>query len=91
MSSDMGAFGKLFSEAIEAASEWPADGIRSTGGNPLHTVRFGPLPQVWPVMLSQVLYYFEPNTRSATIIGIVGAGGIGLHLPSRSALSNGSK
>jgi phosphonate transport system permease protein len=43
-------------------------------------VRFGLVPQVFPVMASQVLYYFESNTRSATIIGIVGAGGIGLHL-----------
>ena len=43
-------------------------------------MRFGVLPQVFPVMLSQVLYYIESNTRSATIIGIVGAGGIGLHL-----------
>jgi phosphonate transport system permease protein len=38
------------------------------------------LPQVIPILLSQVLYYFESNTRSATIIGIVGAGGIGLQL-----------
>ena len=43
-------------------------------------MRFGLLPQVLPVMASQVLYYFESNTRSATIIGIVGAGGIGMHL-----------
>ena len=43
-------------------------------------IRFGILPEVFPVLVSQVLYYFESNTRSATIIGIVGAGGIGLHL-----------
>jgi phosphonate transport system permease protein len=43
-------------------------------------IRFGLLPQVLPVIASQVLYYFESNTRSATIIGIVGAGGIGLQL-----------
>ena len=49
-------------------------------GSPLAAVRFGVLPQVLPVITSQVLYYFESNTRSATIIGIVGAGGIGLHL-----------
>ncbi len=46
----------------------------------MHGVRFGLLPQVIPVLASQVLYYFESNTRSATIIGIVGAGGIGLQL-----------
>lgn len=78
--SDFGSFGKLFSEAIEAADKKPAEGVRSAGGSHLHGVRFGLLPQVVPVLLSQVLYYFESNTRSATIIGIVGAGGIGLQL-----------
>ncbi|BBK43269.1 phosphonate ABC transporter, permease protein PhnE [Allostella vacuolata] len=80
MSSDMGTFGKLFSEAIEAADRRPGEGVIASGGGRLHQIRFGILPQVLPVMLSQVLYYFESNTRSATIIGIVGAGGIGLHL-----------
>jgi phosphonate transport system permease protein len=78
--SDFGSFGKLFSEAIEAADRKPVEGIQSAGGNHLHGVRFGLLPQVIPILLSQVLYYFESNTRSATIIGIVGAGGIGLQL-----------
>jgi phosphonate transport system permease protein len=78
--SDFGSFGKLFSEAIEAADKKPVEGIQSAGGNHLHGVRFGLLPQVIPILLSQVLYYFESNTRSATIIGIVGAGGIGLQL-----------
>jgi phosphonate transport system permease protein len=78
--SDFGTFGKLFSEAIEAADKKPVEGIQSAGGNHLHGVRFGLLPQVIPILLSQVLYYFESNTRSATIIGIVGAGGIGLQL-----------
>jgi phosphonate transport system permease protein len=77
---NVGAFGKLFSEAIEAADRKSVEGIASTGGAKLHAVRFGLLPQVLPVMAAQVLYYFESNTRSATIIGIVGAGGIGLHL-----------
>lgn len=80
MISDLGAFGKLFSEAIETVVEKSAEGVAATGGSPLHRVRFGIIPQVLPVLLSQVLYYFESNTRSATIIGIVGAGGIGLHL-----------
>jgi len=80
MTSDIGAFTKLFSETIEAADPRPSEGVVSTGGTRLHEVRFGLLPQVLPVFLSQVLYYFESNTRSATIIGIVGAGGIGLHL-----------
>lgn len=78
--SDFGTFGKLFSEAIEAADKKPVEGVQAAGGNHLHGVRFGLLPQVIPILLSQVLYYFESNTRSATIIGIVGAGGIGLQL-----------
>jgi len=78
--SDFGAFGKLFSEAIENADRKPMEGIVSTGGTQLHALRFGLIPQVFPLIASQVLYYFESNTRSATIIGIVGAGGIGLHL-----------
>lgn len=80
MTSDIGSFSKLFSEAIEATDRKPSEGVISTGGSQLHVMRFGLLPQVLPVLLSQVLYYFESNTRSATIIGIVGAGGIGLHL-----------
>jgi phosphonate transport system permease protein len=80
MTADIGAFGKLFSEAIEATDSKAVEGVQSTGGGKLHGVRFGLLPQVLPVILSQVLYYFESNTRSATIIGIVGAGGIGASL-----------
>jgi phosphonate transport system permease protein len=80
MTADIGAFGKLFSEAIETADRKPVEGVTASGGGALHRVRFGLVPEVLPVILSQVLYYFESNTRSATIIGIVGAGGIGLHL-----------
>jgi len=80
MTSDIGVFGKLFSEAMEASDHRPVEGIVSTGGGRLLGIRFGILPEVFPVLASQVLYYFESNTRSATIIGIVGAGGIGLHL-----------
>lgn len=79
-SSDFGAFGKLFSEAIEAADRKAVEGIKASGGNRLHEIRFGLIPQVLPVIAGQVLYYMESNTRSATIIGIVGAGGIGMHL-----------
>jgi phosphonate transport system permease protein len=78
--SDFGAFGKLFSEAIEAADRREIDGIRASGGGRLHEIRFGLMPQVLPVIAGQVLYFIESNTRSATIIGIVGAGGIGLQL-----------
>ncbi len=78
--SDFGAFGKLFSEAFEAADKKQVEGIRASGGNSLHEIRFGLLPQVLPVIAGQILYFIESNTRSATIIGIVGAGGIGLQL-----------
>jgi phosphonate transport system permease protein len=80
MTADIGSFGKLFSEAMEAADRKPVEGILSTGGSHALGIRFGILPEVFPVLVSQVLYYFESNTRSASIIGIVGAGGIGLHL-----------
>jgi len=77
---DFGALGKLFAETIETADQRPVEGIRSTGGTAAQEFRYGVLPQVMPVIAGQVLYYFESNTRSATVIGIVGAGGIGLHL-----------
>ncbi|MFA6967704.1 MAG: phosphonate ABC transporter, permease protein PhnE [Bosea sp. (in: a-proteobacteria)] len=80
MTSDLGAFGKLYSEAIESADRKPVEGVTSLGGGKLHEIRFGLIPQVLPVIASQVLYYIESNTRSSTIIGIVGAGGIGLYL-----------
>jgi phosphonate transport system permease protein len=81
--SDTGTLAKLFSEAIENADKKQAEGIRACGGNPVQTIRFGIVPQVLPVMLSNVLYIFESNTRSATILGIVGAGGIGFYLADR--------
>lgn len=80
MTADLGAFGKLFSEAIEASDNKASEGVVSTGGGKLHQIRFGLIPQVLPVIASQVLYFIESNTRSSTIIGIVGAGGIGLYL-----------
>jgi phosphonate transport system permease protein len=80
MTSDIGSFCKLYSEAIEAIDRKPAEGVLSTGGSGLQAIRFGIVPQVMPVLISQTLYYIESNTRSATIIGIVGAGGIGLYL-----------
>ncbi len=78
--SDFGALGKLFSETVETTGERAREGVRAAGGGRLDEVRFGLLPQVLPVIAGQVLYFFESNVRSATIIGIVGAGGIGLHL-----------
>jgi len=77
---DTGAFGKSFSEALENIDEKQLEGIRSTGANTVQRARFGVIPQVTPVLLSQVLYYLESNTRSATVIGAIVGGGIGLLL-----------
>ncbi len=77
---DFGSFGKLFSEAIEATDGKASEGVAAAGGSKLHQVRFGLVPGVLPVIASQVLYFLESNTRSATIIGIVGAGGVGIYL-----------
>ena len=77
---DVGALAKLISEAVEAADKRPVEAVKSLGGGRLAELRFGVLTQIMPVFASQLLYFFESNTRSATIIGIVGAGGIGLHL-----------
>lgn len=77
---DTGSFGKLFSEALENVDGKPIEGIRSTGAGALQRYRFGVIPQVMPVLLSQMLYFLESNTRSATIIGAITGGGIGLML-----------
>ncbi len=77
---DIGNFGKLFCEAIENLDKKQREGIVSTGAPESSVLRFGVLPQVLPVFVSQALYHWESNTRSATIIGAVGAGGIGLKL-----------
>lgn len=77
---DTGTFGKTFSEALENIDEKQVEGVRSTGANSLQRARFGVIPQITPVLLSQVLYYLESNTRSATVIGAIVGGGIGLLL-----------
>jgi len=77
---DIGGFGKNFSEALENVDDKQIEGIRSTGANAVQRSRFGVIPQVTPVLLSQILYYFESNSRSATVIGAITGGGIGLLL-----------
>ncbi|MGX1496445.1 phosphonate transport system permease protein [Labrenzia sp. MBR-25] len=81
--SEIGTFSKLFSEGIENTSQKPAEGVRASGGGNLQTIRFAVLPQALPVILSIILYNFESNTRTGTILGIVGAGGIGFLLADR--------
>jgi len=77
---DTGTLGKLFSEALENIDNKQLEGVKATGANKLQTYRFGVLPHIMPIFISQVLYYLESNTRSATVIGALGAGGIGLLL-----------
>jgi len=77
---DTGTFGKMFSEALENVDRREIEGVQSTGARPLQRYRFGVIPQITPILLSQVLYYLESNTRSATVIGAITGGGIGLLL-----------
>lgn len=74
---NLGVFAKLFSEAVEAVDPRPVEGIRVTGAVRLQEVIFGVIPQVMPLWSSFTLYRLETNVRSATTLGIVGAGGIG--------------
>ncbi|MEM0950132.1 MAG: phosphonate ABC transporter, permease protein PhnE [Pseudomonadota bacterium] len=81
--SEIGTFAKLFSEALENTSRKPVEGVVASGGSRLQTIRYAIMPQVMPVHLSVLLYNFESNVRSGTILGIVGAGGIGFLLSDR--------
>jgi phosphonate transport system permease protein len=75
-----GVLAKLFSEAVEAIEHQPVEGVRATGANAIHEIIYGVIPQVLPLWISYSLYRFESNLRSATVLGIVGAGGIGVLL-----------
>jgi phosphonate transport system permease protein len=75
-----GTLAKLFSEAVEAIDPQPVEGIRATGASKLEEIRYGVLPQVMPLWISYSLYRFEANVRSASVVGMVGAGGIGVIL-----------
>ena len=75
-----GVLAKLFSEAVEAIDPQPVEGIRSTGASALHEIVYGVIPQVMPLWISYMLYRFESNVRSASVVGMVGAGGIGVVL-----------
>jgi phosphonate transport system permease protein len=85
---DAGTLAKLFSVALEGADRRQVDAVRAAGAGRLLAVRIGLLPQVAPVMLAQVLYTLESNARSSTVLGIVGAGGIGLALSDRIRINN---
>jgi phosphonate transport system permease protein len=72
-----GVLAKLFSEAVESIDKGPVEGVRATGATGLHEIVWGIIPQVAPLWTSFALYRFESNSRSATILGVIGAGGIG--------------
>jgi phosphonate transport system permease protein len=72
-----GVLAKLFSEAVEQIDPGPVEGVRAVGGTRLQEVVWGVLPQVAPLWTSYALYRFESNARSATVLGLIGAGGIG--------------
>jgi len=75
-----GILAKLFSEAVEAIDPQPVEGIRATGANAVEEILYGVVPQVLPLWISYSLYRFESNVRSASVVGMVGAGGIGVVL-----------
>ncbi|MCX8146503.1 MAG: phosphonate ABC transporter, permease protein PhnE [Azovibrio sp.] len=75
-----GVLAKLFAEAVEAIDPRPVEGVRATGANALEEILYGVIPQVLPLWISYSLYRFESNVRSASVLGIVGAGGIGVVL-----------
>jgi phosphonate transport system permease protein len=75
-----GTLSKLFSEAVEAIDPQPVEGIRATGALALEEIVYGVIPQVLPLWISYTLYRFEANVRSASVLGMVGAGGIGVLL-----------
>ncbi len=73
----MGALGKLFTEVVENIDMKPVEGLRASGANAVETIRFAVIPQVLTGFLSYGLLRFEVNVRGATVMGFVGAGGIG--------------
>ena len=75
-----GTLAKLFSEAVEAIDPRPVEGVRATGASALEEIFYGVIPQVLPLWISYSLYRFESNVRSASVVGMVGAGGIGVIL-----------
>lgn len=80
---DTGVLSKIYAEAIENIDRKSSEGVRAAGGDEADVARLAILPQVFPVLISNSLYFFEANTRSATILGVVGAGGIGYFLADR--------
>lgn len=76
----MGSIGKVYAEAMESVDPGPVLALTSTGASRRQVVAFGVLPQASPLLVSYTLLLFEGNVRGATILGLVGAGGIGMEL-----------
>ena len=79
----IGFLGKIFSDVVEGIDSGPSEAIRAAGGNGLHVFFYSVVPQVLPEFASYLLYRFEINLRAASILGLVGAGGIGAPLIQR--------
>ena len=75
-----GMLGKFYAEAIEAIDPGPMEALQATGANWTKTIVFAVIPQVTPHFITYNMYRFEVSIRAATVLGLVGAGGIGFHL-----------
>lgn len=75
-----GMLGKFFAEAVEEVDSGPVEALRATGASSLQTILFAVVPQALPAWIAATLYRFEVNLRASTILGMVGAGGIGFEL-----------
>jgi phosphonate transport system permease protein len=80
---DAATLSKLFAEAVENVDRDQIEGTQSTGAGKIQILRYAFIPQIFPIMISNVFYFFESNVRSASILGMLGAGGIGMHLTDR--------
>jgi phosphonate transport system permease protein len=80
---DAATLSKLFAEAVENVDRDQVEGTQSTGAGHMQILRYAFIPQIFPIMISNVFYFFESNVRSASILGMLGAGGIGMHLTDR--------
>jgi phosphonate transport system permease protein len=85
---DAATLAKLFAETIENVDQKQIEGVRSTGAGRIQLIRLAFLPQVVPIMLSNILYFFESNVRSASVLGVLGAGGLGMQLYDRIRILN---
>jgi phosphonate transport system permease protein len=89
--SDFGAFGKLFSEAIEGADRKQVEGIRASGGSKLHEIRFGLMPQVLPVLAGQILYFIESTRARRPLSVSLARAELACNWPSRFVCWNGRR